>query len=604
VRQKSIVKLRVMVSLAGCIVAGSALAVALVPDCWAQSSSSSSAPAGSRAQDTTPLARPRAAQIEEGGAAVTLEDSEPLFDLAAALNACGYDADLDKSAPVRAKVRADMNETLQASEEARASRDALCGYITKHHANDMGIDVGQYVSLALYLSPPPELTPNVSELDLPPQAAAVVNVLPLLRAFVAAVNLHLIWVQHRAEYEALLHRVHDPMTQMILGTNIYLHQPVSSYDGRRFLVLIEPMLSPNLTNARIYGTDYITVTSPDNRPDGDPVRMDEIRHIYLHYIVEPLVYSRSSAMERIQPMLRGVQDAPLEFFYKSDVEALLSECLIKAIEARNFAIAAPAPHKPAVIRSRADSEPYEAAMAAYNSETALERLLLVDSDERQGWTLTGYFYRALELMEKTGDGLRDEIAPMIYGMDVGGEEQHARRIQFVKEVPSDPLHPSHQQRTLAAMDLAEFDLMKGDADSAATLAEKEMVAPSGDHGHAQYILARIDLMHGEPEKAQEGFESTLRLSKDPRTLAWSHIYLGRLYDMMSPPDRNRAIAEYKTALQVRDSRPDTKIAADAGIARPFAPPTKPAQTGPKPADDEKDFDPTGKKEKEQYKPPQ
>ncbi len=584
--------------------AGSALTAALVPDCWAQASSSSSAPEGSRAQDTTPTARPRAARIEEGGAAVSLEDSEPLFDLAAALNACGYDADLDKSAPVRAKIRAEMNETLQGSEDARNSRDALCAYIAKHHTNDSGLDVGQYVSLALYLSPPPELTPNVSELDLPPQAAAVVNVLPLLRAFVKAVDLHFIWVHHRAEYEGLLRRVHDPMTQMILATNIYLHQPVSSYDGRRFLVLIEPMLSPNLTNARIYGTDYITVTSPDSQPEGDPVRVDEIRHIYLHYVVEPLVYSRSTAMERIQPMLRGVQDAPLEFFYKSDVEALLTECLIKAIEARNFAIAAPVPHKPSVIRSRADAEPYEAAMAAYNSETALERLRLIDTDERQGWTLTGYFYRALELMEKSGDGLRDEIAPMIYGMDVSGEEQHARRLIFVKEAPSDPLHPSHRQRTLAGMDLAELDLMKGDADAAVELAENEMLAPAGDHGRAQYILARVDLMHGDAEKAQEGFQATLKLSKDPRTLAWTHIYLGRLYDTMLPPDRSRAIAEYKTALQVRDSQPDTKSAAEAGVAKPFALPRRPAQAAPKPADDDKDFDPTGKKEKEQYKPPQ
>jgi len=551
--------------------------------------------------DTSKDARPRAAQIEQGGAAVTLEDSEPLFDLAAGLNACGYDADLDKSAPVRAKVRADMNEALQASEAARDARDALCGYIAKHRTNDLGLQVGQYVSLALYLSPPPELSPNVSELDLPPQAAAVVNVLPLLRTFVDAVNLHFIWIQHHAEYETLLRRVHDPMTQMILNTNIYLHMPVSSYDGRRFLVLIEPMLSPNLTNARIYGTDYITVTSPDNTPDGDPVRMDEIRHIYLHYVVEPMVYSRSSAMDRIQPMLRGVQDAPLEFFYKSDVEALLTECLIKAIEARTFIIATPKPHKPTVVHTRADEEPYETAMVAYNAETVLERLRLVDGDERQGWTMTGYFYRALELMEKTGDGLTEEIAPMVYGMDVGGEERHARQILFVKEAPADPLHPSTQRHALAGMDLAEMDLMKGDADAAADLANKEMLSPSGDHGRAQYTLARIDLMHGEAEKAQEGFQATLKLSKDPRTLAWSHIYLGRLFDTMIPPDRDRAIAEYKTALEVRDSRPDTKLAAEAGVAKPFV---APQHAGQPPAEDDKDFDPTGKKQKDAYKPPQ
>ncbi|HSU19746.1 MAG TPA: hypothetical protein VLI45_08385, partial [Acidobacteriaceae bacterium] len=90
-------------------------------------SSSSSSPAGEQAHerdDLNPASRPRAAQIEPGGAAVTLETSEPLFQMAAALNACGYDADLDRSAPVRAAVRAEMNAALAQSEAARTSRDA------------------------------------------------------------------------------------------------------------------------------------------------------------------------------------------------------------------------------------------------------------------------------------------------------------------------------------------------------------------------------------------------------------------------------------------------------------------------------------------------
>ena len=83
--------------------------------------------------------------------------------------------------------------------------------------------------------------------------------------------------------------------------------------------------------------------------------MDQIRHIYLHYVVEPMVYSRGTAMERIQPLLRSVQDAPLEFFYKSDVVALMTESLIKAIEARMYVIAAAPPPKPKS-KDRADLE--------------------------------------------------------------------------------------------------------------------------------------------------------------------------------------------------------------------------------------------------------
>jgi hypothetical protein len=567
----------------------------------AQSSSSTNSPAPTKPvqQDINPTSRPRAAQIEQGGAAVTLEVSEPLFQMSAALNACGYDADLDKSAPVRAEVRQEMNDALAQSETARDARDKLCAYVALHRMNDTGLDVGQYVSLSLYLSPAPELTPNVDEDQLPPQAASVVNVLPLLRDFADEIDLHYIWLHHRAEYEALTARVHDPMVQMILGTNLYLHHPVSTYDGRRFLVLLEPMLSPSLTNARVYGNDYIIVTSPDNGT-GDPVRMDQIRHIYLHYIVEPLVYSRGTAMERMQPLLRGVQDAPLEFFYKSDVDALITECIIKAIEAHLYEIDGPKPKRPSSSKSRSELDLYAEEKTAYDRETALAQQKLVRLDEAQGWVATQYFYDALATLGANGDGLREAMAPMIYGMDVTRQLNHAKSILFVKSDPgnviTDPLRPAAQPRQIQGLDLAELDLAKGATGDAADLAEKALADPKGDHARATYVMARIDLMEGDPEKASQGFETTLKLSHDPRTLAWSHIYLGRLYDTLEPPDREKALAEYNAALEVRDGRPDTKKAAQAGIAKPFALPQR-----PKP-DEDKDFDPTGKAEKDAYKP--
>ncbi len=588
-------------------------AAALLPVAMAQDSSSSgsssSSPDPSNAAakradaNENPANRPRAARIEPGGAAVTLEYNEPLFEIASALNACGYDSDLEHSAKVRLEVRSEMNAAFGESEPARASRDALCGYLAQHRLGDPAVNVGQYVSLALYLSPPPELTPNVDETELPPQAAQVVNVLPLLRQFTADVQLHLLWVRHRAEYEALAERVHAPLEDMLLHTNLYLHQPVSSYDGRRFLVLLEPMLSPAVTNARIYGTDYIVVTSPDDQAVGDPVRMDEIRHIYLHYVVEPLVYSRGSAMERIQPLLRGVADAPIDFAYKSDVEALLTECLIKAIEAHLYALPEPAPKKPSGTKARTELAAYDEEKAAYDRETVASQVILATKDDRAGWVLTGYFYRALTGMEKNGDGLRDEIAPMIYGMDVGTERQKAERTIFIKDASSDPMGgrvalPLAAQRPI---DVAEADLMRGNIADADDLASKEMASPTGDHGRAQYVLARIDLMQGHPTEAMKGFEQTLKLSQDPRTIAWSHIYLGRLYDVNQPPDRAHAIAEYKAALAARDARPDTRQAAESGMKQAFALPQRSAAKPSNDADDA-NLDPTGKAQKEAYKP--
>ena len=84
-------------------------------------SSSSSQPSDQTQEQPRPA--PRIAQPEAGGSAVTLEDSEPLFDLAVALNACGYDADLQNSSPVRLKIREEVNARLSASAAARDHRE-------------------------------------------------------------------------------------------------------------------------------------------------------------------------------------------------------------------------------------------------------------------------------------------------------------------------------------------------------------------------------------------------------------------------------------------------------------------------------------------------
>ena len=578
----------------------------LSPQVNAQSSSSSSSSSNPTANPTLenkqPLpARPRVAQPEAGGAAVTLETSESLFDLAAALNACGYDADLDASAPVRKKVREEINETLAAgTPEARDHRDALCNYVRDHTLSDSGQNLAQYISLSLYLNPPPQLTLSAGENELPPDSTQVVNILPLLRSFAEDVNLHAIWIAHRSEYEELTRLVHDPMTKAILDTNVYLKLPVSSYDGRRFLVLLEPMLAPSTTNARIYGNDYIVISSPTGE---GKVHMDQIRHTYLHYEVEPLVYARASAMERFQPLLKAVAEAPLDFNYRSDVAALITECLIKAIEAQTMDVGVPKPQKPTQIRQRAEITVYEANLSAWEREAEIVRRKQVDLDMRQGWILSDYFYDKIGQMAKEGVSLREDIAPMVYGMDVDGQRRNAQHIAFLPEGSNDFV--KRAPRILKGMDLAEIKLIKGDTAGAEQMADEALTANPND-AKANYLAGRIELIHGDPGAAMEHFNKTLTLAKDPRTLAWTHIYIGRLYDIardperpdVDHPERPKAVAEYRAALAVRDAQPDTRAAAEKGLKEPFLLPKRTQN----PNNDDEPLDPSGKAEKQAYRP--
>jgi tetratricopeptide (TPR) repeat protein len=383
---------------------------------------------------------------------------------------------------------------------------------------------------------------------------------------------------------------------MVLNTDIYLHMPVSSYDGRRFLVLLEPMLAPSATNARIYGNDYIVVASPAGDPLG-AVHMDEIRHTYLHYEIEPLVYSRGTAIKRLLPLLKSVQDAPLEFAYKSDISALLTECLIKSVEIQTMDVGIPKPERPEANASRVAFGRYSDAMGAYERQAEAVRRQRVDLAMRQGWVLVDYFYGKIGQMQKDGVSLKEDIGQMVYGMDVERERHRDEQIAFLPEGTHDVVRRSPRQ--LTGLDLAEMKMLKGDLDGASTLAHAALADSGGDHAQAHYVLARINLMQRQPGAAISDFEETLKLSKDPRTLAWSHIYLGRLYDVF--PDREKALAEYHAALTVRDGQPDTKAAAEMGLKQPFAAPKTEHETAE--PDEDAPIDPSGKAEKDAYRAP-
>jgi tetratricopeptide (TPR) repeat protein len=113
-------------------------------------------------------------------------------------------------------------------------------------------------------------------------------------------------------------------------------------------------------------------------------------------------------------------------------------------------------------------------------------------------------------------------------------------------------------------------LMQGDVNGASALAHQELDRHSGDTARADFLLARCAVMQRNVEEARHYFEETIRLGKDPRLLAWSHIYLGRMDDLEN--SRDEAVAQYQEALITRDGQLDTKEAAERGLKEPYGPP--------------------------------
>ena len=469
-----------------------------------------------------------------------LDANETVFAVVSALNACGYDADLAISNPVRAQIRKEIAAAVQASEQAQSAQQSMCQFYSDHTEPDPSRTLAKFVSLSLFLGPPPTFTPKAKEGDVAPDAAPLLPFAPLLQTFYANAGLHAIWEKHRQEYAALVEQYHDAVAKMLFDTGIYLKIPQSGSPGNQFSVYIEPMGAPSQVNARTYGADYYIVISPGA---DDGLKMDQIRHAYLHYLLDPFSLRYPAEMQRMGPLLEAVKAAPMDESYKNDAGLLIVECLIHAVE----------------IRTTGSKKTPEA-----------ERDKAIEASTAQGFVLTRYFYDQLVAFEKSPLGFRNAFGKMIEGIEPRKEarELAASHFKFASTAAPDvmTLAQPAQNKLLAS---AELRLSMGDPEGAHTFAQQALAEKTGDPGRAYFILARAAIMSKDVEGARDYFLHTVAVAHEPKVVAWSHIYLGRIFDLQE--DRTSAVEHYKAALSASADLPEAKEAAESGIEKPYAP---------------------------------
>jgi len=473
---------------------------------------------------------------------VALDTNETLFTVLTAINTCGYDQELGVSDPLRERVRSEVARARQSSQEAKDATQAMCQYYEAHRQPDNSKMLAQYVSLSLYLNPPPNLTLKAKEADLPPDATAVVGILPLLQKFYEAAGLHGIWEGDREAYSGLTERYHQALAKMLFDTEIYLKLPSAQHLGREFTVYIDPMGAPGQTNARNYGSNYYVVISPGT---GSSLKMEQIRHTYLHYLLDPLALKYPTSMKRLEPLLASVKTAPMDESFKTDVSLLVTECFIRAIEARTSG-------------------------SAKAPET--ERTQAVQNSSQQGFILTPYFYDALVRFEKDPAGLRNAYGDLVADIDLRKEQKRAAQISFATNSDPELLHLSRPLEGKLLV-TAEQRLRAGDADAAQKLAKQALEEKNEDPGRALFILAEIATHNSDMQGARNYFERALEVAHEPKVVAWSHIYLGRIFDLQE--DRAAALDHYRAAANAGSGLPEAKAAAELGMQQPYEPPSHP-----------------------------
>jgi tetratricopeptide (TPR) repeat protein len=142
--------------------------------------------------------------------------------------------------------------------------------------------------------------------------------------------------------------------------------------------------------------------------------------------------------------------------------------------------------------------------------------------------------------------------------------------------------------TAASADPVEQSLAEGQRQisarngSAATSSFERVLAAHPDDLRATYGLAVASALSGKPDRARELFSKVIAASKaspaenaarpDPANVSWSHIYLGRMYDVEG--QRDLAVAEYQEALGVAGAPESARTAAQRGMDAAYQTPSR------------------------------
>jgi len=460
-----------------------------------------------------------------------LDASPALFAIMAAINVAGYDAEVSSpnNDPLRAEIRKEL-----AGKNIPSLR-ALKQFYVEHRAGNASANVNQYISFALSVDGPPLFALKGRSVDAPPDVASLEGLGPLMAAFYREAGIEEIWNRSQPSFDRAIERYHDDVSAAVLQVNGYLRNQTSGMAGRRFQIYVDLLAAPNQIQTRSYANDYYVVVTPSAEP-----RIRDVRHAYLHYLLDPLATHNAEIIMRKRGLSDHAQRAPtLDESFKSDYLLLVTESLIKAIEAR------------------IDKKPE-----------------LVAEDMREGYILTTYFTEQLPVYEKQEQAMRLYYPDLIRPIDLKHEDIRLSQLEFVADAPTRRAKapapapaPPPLEGAYKTLDQAEQLYTARNLEPARQLYLKvlEETPEMPMHAKAYYGLARVAALEKNPELAERLFQKTLECQPEPQVRAWTLVYLGRLSDAAG--DREQAAKHYQEALTVEGASAAAHQAAEQGAQR-------------------------------------
>ncbi len=472
------------------------------------------------------LAAPPSLRAQQGR--VVLQSNEQLFDLLAALNAAGYDTGIgaDTGDRTREAVRSALEK-----EKIPVLSELGKFYQAHKLAGRPGEDLGQYVSLALFMGPPPDFKLTVSPKDLPPDAGAVAGVVPLLQTFYKQADLLDLWSRAQINYESRIEQYSPVIRKSIQLTDAYLRSPEGAYLGRTYTIYVDLLGAPNQVQARIYKSNYYIVLTPSKK-----LAIGDIRGQYLHFLLDPLAAKFAPEIRRASGLEQVARKAPaLQRDFKEDFPLLLTECLVRAVELR---------------------------MDKLSEAQAQKRVKQLTSS---GLILVPYFYDALALYENQGASMSSYYRQLILGIKPSHELERLAAVHFSQPQAESAPAPA-RSAVERLLDQGDNAIYAGNYE-AARAAFEQVIAKEPQNARALFGLAVVASNTRKPDIARKYFEETLKTSRDLRVVTWSHIYLGRIDDLSG--DRKQALAQYQAASLTAAAYPEAQRAVESGLKIPF-----------------------------------
>ena len=467
-----------------------------------------------------------------------------MFTTMCALLAAGFEANVSAENwhPLRARLREQMQH------QRGPAVDAVRNFYKEHELDDPGATLSRYIWFGLISGPAPKFEITLKRDDQPTEVLALQGFSEILSNYYREQNIGRLWRELQPLYNGEIERAHDTVAQIVFVADAYVRQIQNARMERTFTVVLEPLVG-RITNVRNFGEHYAVVLS-----GADDIPTDVVRHAFLHFLLDPLPGEYPHVIAVKRPLYEKAAQAPrLTPDLRDDFTSYFAECLVRAVELRLKRLS-PSERDAAMERDDADGyvmvRPLFDALAKYESSEPSMALYFPD------------LVRSIDLAAETKreEGIHFASAESAKGADSSAAEAVARRKSF------QPTTVPNDAEAIAALTEGERHIAEKNA-RAAEASFQRVLAKYPEQVRAWYGLGLVALLEHDGPRAKQVFgrltSGEHAASQDPMVLAWSHVYLARIYD----DEGQQALAktEFQAAMEVPGGPQQARDAAQKGL---------------------------------------